>query len=263
MARDLLKYGELIRQFTVRDVLSRYRGSYLGIVWSMLRPLCMLAVFTVVFGYIFESKFGNRPDETRLDFTLALFCGLIVFDFFGECISRAPTLVVANPNYVTKVIFPLEILPVMVVGAALTQLIISFVPLLVGLICTRGMLPWTIFYLPLILIPPILFCLGFTWFLASLGVFIRDVNSILPVLLQILMYASAIFYSIHKVPLQFQPLVNYNPIATTIEQARNTVLWGGPPDWSQYGWLLIAGGVVMIAGYTFFMRTKNAFADVM
>src|SRR5580698_3496176 len=114
---NLRRHRILIGQFVKRDVLSRYRGSYLGLLWSLLRPLCMLAMYTVVFGYIFESKLGNS-NERKFDFTLALFCGLILFDFVAECVTRSPMLVLANPNYVTKVVFPLEILPVMAVGAA-------------------------------------------------------------------------------------------------------------------------------------------------
>lgn len=253
----------LIWQFIKRDILSRYRGSYLGILWSLLRPLALLAMYTIVFGFIFESKLGNRPDETKLDFALSLFCGLILFDFFAECAARAPVLILSNTNYVTKVVFPLEILPVIAVGAALTQLTISFLPLLIGQLLVHGLIPVTAVYLPVVLLPLILLCLGVTWLLASLGVFIRDINSIMPVLLQIVMYSGAIFYSLNKVPPDFLPIVRGNPLTTVIDQTRAVILYGTPPVWSQYGWLLAAGVVVMIAGYAFFMRTKSAFADVL
>jgi lipopolysaccharide transport system permease protein len=259
----LRRHALLIQQFVKRDVLSRYRGSYLGIFWSLLRPLAMLATYTVVFGFIFQNKLGNHPNESKLDFTLALFCGLILFDFFAECVSRAPTLVLANPNYVTKVVFPLEILPVMTVGAALTQLVISFVPLLIALLLARGGIPLTALYLPVILVPLVLLCLGITWLLASLGVFIRDINSIIPVLLTIILYASAIFYSISRVPENLLPIIRYNPLAAVIDQARNAVLWGVPPAWDRYGAVLGASLVVMVLSYAFFMRTKSAFADVL
>ena len=163
IVRRLHQRGELILQFTKRDVLSRYRGSYLGMFWSLLRPLSMLALYTVVFGYIFESKLGGHANESKLDFTLALFCGLILFDFLAECLARAPMLVLANPNYVTKVVFPLEILPVMAIGAALTQLIISCIPLLIALFLSQGSIPGTALYLPLIVVPLVLLCLGLTW----------------------------------------------------------------------------------------------------
>jgi lipopolysaccharide transport system permease protein len=259
----LHRHGVLIHQFVKRDVLSRYRGSYLGVLWSLLRPLAMLAVYTVVFGFIFGSRLGNRPNETKLDFTLALFCGLILFDFFAECVSRAPTLVLTNPNYVTKVVFPLEILPVMTVGAALTQLVVSFIPLLIALVIAHGGIPLTALYLPILLVPLILLCLGITWLLASLGVFIRDINSVVPVLLMIILYASAIFYSISRVPENLLPIIRYNPLATVIDQARNAVLWGVPPEWDRYCAVLAVSLVLMVLSYAFFMRTKSAFADVL
>jgi lipopolysaccharide transport system permease protein len=143
------------------------------------------------------------------------------------------------------------------------QLVISFVPLLIGLVCAHGTIPLTALYLPAILLPLVLVCLGTCWFLASLGVFIRDVNSIVPVFLVIVMYASAIFYSISKVPPKLLPIVAYNPLAVVIDQARNAALWGVPPVWGRYGIMLLAGFAVMILGYAFFMRTKRAFADVM
>jgi lipopolysaccharide transport system permease protein len=263
IARHLRQRGELIVQLTKRDVLGRYRGSFLGIFWSLLRPLFMLAVYTVVFGYIFESKLGNHPNESKLDFTLALFCGLVLFDFFSESVSRAPTLVLSNPNYVTKVVFPLEILPVSAIGAALTHLLISFVPLVIGLWVAHGFVPITILYLPLILLPLILLSLGLSWFLASLGVFVRDINAVVPVVIVIIMYASAIFYSISRVPPNLLPIVLYNPLALIIDQARNAVLWGIAPVWGRYTLALIASFAVTVLGYAFFMRTKSAFADVL
>lgn len=263
IGRQVRQHGLLIQQFIKRDVLARYRGSSLGILWSLLRPLSMLGLYTVVFGYIFESRFGSHPNETRLEFTFALFCGLILFDFFGECVWRAPTLVLSNPNYVTKVVFPLEILPVVAVGAALTQLVISFVPLFIGLVCAHGAISLTALYLPIILVPLILLCLGITWLLASLGVFIRDINAIVPVAMAFIMYASAIFYPISRVPPKLLPVVLWNPLAVIIDEARNAVLWGMPPVWGRYGIVLLVSFVVMIFGYAFFMRTKNAFADVL
>ena len=263
IARQLRRRGDLIVQLTKRDVLGRYRGSFLGIFWSLLRPLFMLAVYTVVFGYIFQSKLGNRPDESKMDFTLALFCGLVLFDFFAESLSRAPTLVLSNPNYATKVVFPLEILSVSAVGAALTHLLISLAVLLVGVQVAHGAIPVTALYLPLILLPLILLCLGISWLLSSLGGFVRDISAAVPVVMVIVMYASAIFYSITKVPPKLLPVVLYNPLAVIIDEARNAVLWGVSPVWERYAYVLIAGFIAMILGYAFFMRTKAAFAYVL
>jgi lipopolysaccharide transport system permease protein len=262
IARHLYQYKTLIYELTKRDIAVRYRGSYLGIFWSFLRPLCMLCVFGVVFGYIFQSKLGKFPHESKVDFALALFAGLMIFDMFGECLGRAPTLILSNANYVTKVVFPLEILPVSVVVAAFCHLLISLIPLLIGVAIAHGSVPLTAVYVPVILVPVVLLCLGTTWFFSSLGVFFRDINSFVPVLLIILMYASAIFYAIDKVPPLFQPVVHVNPLATLIHQFRCAIMWGTPIDWVQFGVHFAGCAAFMILGYIIFMRTKSAFADV-
>ncbi len=263
IAAHLIRYWSLIWQFSKREVLARYRGSYLGVLGSLVRPMAMFAVYAVVFGCIFQSKLGHGPDESKFDFALALFCGLVVYDFVAECIGRAPMLVLANPNYVTRVVFPLEILCVSTVGAALAQLVISLVPLLAGLLLAHGAIPLTALYLPVILLPLILICLGAGWFLAGLGVFVRDISTLVPVFLSIMMFASAIFYSLSKVPVEYLPLFLLNPLAVAVDQARNAVLWGIAPACPHYLLMLAIGLVVLAGGYAFFMRTKRAFADVM
>jgi homopolymeric O-antigen transport system permease protein len=263
IALSLYRHRSLLHQLIKRDVLGRYRGSFLGAFWSLLRPLAMLCMYAVVFGFIFQSRLSAGAEENRLDFTLALFCGLLLFDFFAESCSRAPTLVLLKPNYVTKVVFPLEILVVSAVGAALVQMCISLVPLVVALLVAHGAIPPTMALLPLILMPLILFALGLGWFLSSLGVFVRDINAVVPVALTILMFASAIFYSLDRVPAELQPLFLLNPIAALVAEARKVALWGIFPDWARLGVDLAASFLVAVAGYAFFMRTKSAFADVM
>jgi lipopolysaccharide transport system permease protein len=263
IARHLSRHGTLIQQFIKRDVLGRYRGAFLGIFWSLLRPLCQLAVFSVVFGYIFQSRWGHDPNESKADFTMALFCGLIVFEFIGECLGRAPTLVLANTNYVTKVVFPLEILPVSVVGAALVHLAVSSTLLCLAFFLVHGSLHLTVICMPLMVIPLIFLALGVTWLFASLGVFIRDINSFVPVLIMILMYASAIFYPISRVPPVLLPVVLHNPVAVLVDNMRNVFMWGTPLNWGQYGSITLECIIIMLIGYAFFMRTKNAFADVL
>jgi lipopolysaccharide transport system permease protein len=258
----LLRHRQLIRQFIVRDILGRYRGSYLGVFWAMLRPLCMLTVFSIVFGYIFEARLSSDPHETKADFAMALFCGLIVFEFFAECFGRAPSLITSNANYVTKVVFPLEVLPVTVVGAALAHVALSLIPLCLAYLLWHGALHVTALFIPVLLVPIILFCLGVTWLFAGLGVFIRDINSFMPVLIMIIMYASAIFYPLSRVPPQFRPLVGANPVAAIIDQVRNAFMWGQPPDWGTVGIMTVACAVVAVLGYAFFMSTRRAFADV-
>lgn len=262
VARRLAVHGVLLRQFTLRDILARYRGSYLGVVWSLLRPLGMLTVYVVVFGFILQPQLGGGTGAGKWDFGLSMFCGLILFDFFAEAVGRAPGLVVSRPNFVTKVVFPLEILSLSAVAAALVQMVVSFIPFFCGVLLVRGTIPVTAALLPLVVVPLICFALGLSWLLSSLGVFVRDLNAVVPLLLTVLMFASAIFYSLNSVPAEFRWLFDLNPIATLVDDARNVALLGLAPQWGRLGASFVAGVVVAVAGYAFFMRTKRGFADV-
>jgi lipopolysaccharide transport system permease protein len=258
----LWKLKELINQLTWRDVHVRYKGSFLGFFSSLIKPLFLLAIYTVVFGFIFESKF-RRQEETASEFALALFAGLMFFEFFSESIARAPALILSSPNYVTKVVFPLEVLPISVVGANFVHLLIDAGLLLAGMLLWRHSVPLTALQAPFLLIPLLLFTLGATWFLSSLGVFLRDIQALLKPLIMILLYASAIFFPPAKVPAVFRPFVDWNPLAVMIEQLRRTVLWGTPLEWGPFAFATVCGVVVFFGGYAFFMRSKHAFADVM
>ncbi len=260
VVRRLAVHGTLLGQFTLRDVLSRYRGSYLGVVWSLLRPLGMLSVYVVVFGFILKPQLGAGAG--KLDFALSMFCGLILFDFFAEAIGRAPTLVVSRPNFVTKVVFPLEILSLSAVTAALVQMLISFIPFFCGVLLVRGTVPATAMMLPFVVAPLACFALGLSWFLSSLGVFVRDLGAAVPLLLTVLMFASAIFYSLESVPSEFRWLFDLNPIAALVDDARSVALLGRAPAWGRLGAISAVGIAFAVAGYAFFMRTKRSFADV-
>ncbi len=268
---NLVRYRHIIRQFTRREVLGRYRGSYMGIVWSFLNPLLLLAIFTVVFKFIFAAKFTGNPHEGSFDFALMLFAGLIIYNLFAECLNRAPMLILTNANYVTKTVFPLEILPVTVVLSAVLHLLISFVPLCLGVAFLRAWdqpasvphgLPATILYWPLLL--PVIFCwaLGLTYLLSALGVFVRDLVQAMLAVTTVLMYASAVFYRIDQVPAQYQGFLRYNPIAFFCQQSRDLSVRGFPMEWHGYVGMLVAGAVFAAVGYRVFMAAKPAFADV-
>lgn len=261
--RSLSRHSVLIRQLIKREVLSRYRGTFLGAFWSLLRPLAMLSVYTLVFGFIMQPRLGQAANGNKLELVFSMFCGLVLFDFFAECLMRAPTLVLLHPNYVKKVVFPLEILSVAAVGAALVQLAISFVPFFAGLAILRGGLPLTALWLPVVLLPLALLALGLSWLLSSLGVFVRDINALVPVGTTILLFGSAVFYSLNQIPANFRPLFLLNPVAVLINEARNVVLLQMTPSWDRIGCALIASILIATAAYAFFMRTKRAFADVM
>lgn len=263
IGRNLVRHRHLIGQLTRREVLARYRGSFLGVIWSVLNPLFMLAIFAVVFGVIFRAKFTGHPNEGPGDFALQLFAGLLMFNVFAECISRAPNLMLLNTNYVTKVVFPLEILPVTVVLNALINLLLGVVPLLLGVWWLHGYLPATLVLWPLLLVPTFLLALGVTWLFSALGVFFRDLNELVGPLTQVLMYASALFYSVEKAPPALQAFLRLNPLAFFSEQSRNLAVWGDRGlDWQGYGVFTLVGLVFASTGYGVFLRLKHAFADV-
>lgn len=262
LAADLWRHRHLLGQLVRRDAIGRYRGNYLGVFWSFLNPLLLLAVFTVVFRLIFKGSFSGRPDEGPGDFALQLFAGLIVFNVLAECISRAPSLLLLHPNYVKKIVFPLELLPVMVVLSSVFHLLVSLVPLLAALVYLHGGVPAGAAWWPLLILPLGALSLGVGWLLSALGVFLRDLGQIAGVLSLVLMYASAIFYSSARVPVEVQPFVRLNPLAFLCEQSREMFVWGTPLDWEGYGWTLLVSTVVMFLGYAVFMRVRHAFADV-
>ncbi len=259
----LRRHRFLIAQLTRREVVGRYRGSHLGIFWSFINPVLLLCIYTVVFKYIFRAKFTGHPNEGTADFALMLFSALIIFNMFAECLARSPSLILINANYVTKVVFPLEVLPITVVLGSLVHLFISFVPLCLAALITRhGHLHAAVLLWPLLLAPIIFWALGLTWIISALGAFLRDLNEVMLALTQILMYASAVFYPLERVPPEIQSILRLNPLTFFSEQSRDLVVWGEPMNWPAYWWVTASGAIAMIAGYKLFMSVKQAFADV-
>jgi lipopolysaccharide transport system permease protein len=259
---QFVRLRNLVWQFTLREVQARYRGSYLGIVWAFITPFLMLIVYTFVFSVIFKARWQRSGAESVVGFALTLFSGLIAFNMFSDCATRAPTLIAGNPNYVKKVVFPLEVLPVSVVASALIHSLISLSIVVIGMLVTSGKLYWTTLYLPLVYLPLIAFTLGVSWLLASLGVFIRDIRNFVDVLVRFLFFLTPIFYPLSAVPTTLRPLFGLNPLAAIVENFRRVVIWGQLPDWPWLGIVTLFSGVMMLGGYMWFMKIKRAFADV-
>lgn len=259
---SLWRNRELLMASTQREVLGRYRGSLFGLGWSFLNPLFILAVYTFVFSEIFKARWG-QGSESKTEFALILFAGLIVFNIFSECISKAPTLILANPNYVKKVIFPLEILPVIGLLSALYHASLSFAVWLVAYIIFFGWPSLTIVYLPIVLFPLFLFILGVSWALASLGVFIRDVSQFITVLITVLTFLSPVFYPATALPLVYRKFLYLNPLTPAIEQAREVLYWGNYPDLKMMGMYWLGSSFVAWLGFAWFQKTRKGFADVL
>jgi len=258
----LWKYRDLIRQLTWREVVGRYKGSFIGMGWSFIQPLVMLCVYTFVFSVIFRARWGVAADEGKAAFALTLFMGLITFNVFSEVANSAPTLVLANVNYVKKVVFPLEILPLVRLLSALINALFSLGVLLLGILVVNHSIHWTALLLPLIWLPMIIFTLGCGYFLASLGVFVRDMGTAIGVLTTMLFFLTPIFYPISAVPEQLRIVFRINPLAIFVEDARRVVLWGLFPDWPWFFLGLVLSVAALIFGFLWFMKSKKAFADV-
>jgi lipopolysaccharide transport system permease protein len=263
LVRNLWSHHDLIRQFTSREVEGRYKGSFLGLFWSFVTPLVMLLIYTFVFGVVFKAKWPNAKTGSLSEFAVTLFCGLIAFNIFSECIGRAVALITSVPNYVKKVVFPLEILPISVLGTALFHGGISLGVLLVANVLVSGVLHWTLVLLPLVLLPLLCLTLGLTWFLASLGVFVRDIGYTVTLALQMLFFLTPIFYAVENIPEPYRTIISLNPLTPIVQDLRRVVLWGSLPAWNELALLILGSGAVMILGYAFFMKTKKAFADVL
>lgn len=258
---SLWRNRALIAALTKREVVGRYRGSLLGILWSFFNPVFMLMVYTFVFSVVFKARWSGGS-ESRTEFALVLFAGMIVFGLFSECVNRAPGLVLANANYVKKVVFPLEILPIVSLGAAVFHLLVSFAVWVVFYLIFFGLPQPTVLTLPLVLLPLALFTLGVAWGLASLGVFLRDVGQIVGVLTTALLFLSPIFYPVTALPPDYQTLLHLNPLTPVIEQTRLVLVWGKLPDPGFWLLELAFGSATAWVGFAFFQKMRKGFADV-
>ena len=256
-----LRQRALILQFARRDVLARYRGSLLGLGWSFLTPLLMLAVYTFVFLVVFKARWGTSNGDD-FEFALQVYAGLLVFGLFAEVVTRAPRLVLDQPNLVKKVVFPLQILPWVAVLAGLFHLVLNLAVLLVAAAFARGGLPYTLVALPLVLLPIVPMLLGLGWFLAALGVFVRDVGQITSLVVSLLMFLSPVFYPVSSVPERWQPWLQANPLTPAIEQLRRVTLEGLWPDWTELALHAVVALAFAWLGARWFAATRNGFADV-
>ncbi|MDD5320852.1 MAG: ABC transporter permease [Methylococcales bacterium] len=260
---SLWRNRQLILQMTKREVIGRYKGSVMGLLWSFLNPVFMLIVYTFVFSVVFKARWSVDANESKTQFAIVLFVGMIVHSLFAEVLNRAPTLILSNVNYVKKVIFPLEILPVISMGAALFHSLVSLAVLLVAFVICNSHLFWMVILTPLVLLPLVILSLGFAWALASLGVFIRDVGQTVGIITTVMLFLSPVFFPVTSMPEAYRPLIMANPLTFIIEQSREVLIWGHPPNWTGLGIYTLAATTVAWTGYVWFQKTRKGFADVL
>ncbi len=245
-----------------RDIIGRYRGSFLGLIWSFLTPLLMLAVYTFVFSVVFKARW-NLGSGDKAEFAMALFAGLTVYTVFSEVLSRAPNLIVENSSYVTKVVFPLEILPLVTLVNAVFHMLISMSILLAFIVLVKHAIPWTVLLFPVIIFPLLLVTIGLSWLLSALGVYVRDLGQMIGVIISAMLFLSPVFYPISSMPESVRWLFYLNPVTLPIEQARSVVLWGHIPDLWAWGGYFLSSVLVSLLGLWAFNRLRGGFSDVL
>lgn len=256
------KDWSLIYALLKREILSRYKGSFLGVLWPFILPLLMLGIYSFVFGIIFKPKW-TELSESRLDFSLLIFLGLIIFNLVAECLSRAPNLIASNVSYVKKIVFPLEILPLVSMGSALFHAFISLLVWTAFYFLIYGRLNETSILLPFILLPLIILVVGVSWVLSSIGVYIRDISHVIGLAISGLMFISPIFYPLDSVPEEFRFIIQLNPISIPIEMTRDILYFGVIPSFKIYFFYLLISSLIAVLGYVFFQKTRKGFGDVL
>jgi lipopolysaccharide transport system permease protein len=261
MVASFWRNRSLIYVLSKREVAGRYKGSNFGILWSFFNPIFMLAIYTLIFSIVFKARWEGAG-ESKVEFALILFVGLIVFNFFAECISKAPGLILSNANYVKKIVFPLEILAMVTVGSALFHMLISIVVWTIFYVIFFGLPSRTFFLLPVVLLPLLMTTLGATLFLSSLGVYFRDLSQLVSLVLSALLFLTPIFYPISALPENYERILRFNPISPEIEFMRKILVWGELPDPSDYLLYVMFSILFLFAGFFWFQRTRKGFSDV-
>lgn len=263
---SIFKKRELLWQFLLRNVKQRHRGSVLGAFWLIANPLLMLGLYVFVFGIVFGGRFTDSPDESTLDYALGVFLGLSLLGLFSGTIAVSPGIIVSQPNFVKKVVFPLEILPSAMIGALSYDLLIGLALCLLGICFLGAGFSQSFIFIPIIIGPVFLIALGLSWFFSALGVFIRDIGHLGSFLGLALLYASGVFYSAEKAK-ETAPAIwkflQWNPLLQIIDSLRKVTIWDAQPDWRVIGYAWIFGIVFLLLGSWCFNRLRPSFADVL
>ncbi len=265
MVTGLWGRRELIGEFTHRNIELRHRGSRLGAFWALINPLSMLALYFVIFGVIYDTRFNVLKGETAYDCLLAMFLGLSLFHSFSETLSWAPSLITSNPNYVKKVVFPLEVLPVAQLGAAAFHLAVSLALVLIGSLFGTAGVSWHVLWLPVLVLPLLMLSLGTAWLLAAVGVFVRDIGQLSAFAVTVLLFASAVMFPatlIFKQSPALWSVLRFNPVLQIVDLARHTVLWHEPLAVNKLIYVYAVATAVLLVGAAFFALLRKSFAEV-
>jgi lipopolysaccharide transport system permease protein len=260
--RPLTQHTHLLLQLSKRGIQSRYRGSVLGMIWSLLTPLLMLLVYSFVFSVVFAAKW-DHPGAEEANFGVILFSGMIIHALFAEPMVLSSTSISGNTQYVKKVVFPLEIMAWSTTLVALFQAFISFLILIVFMIFSGMPIHPTLLLFPVVVAPLVLFSVGLGWILSSLTVFIRDIAQLVGIVSTISLFISPVFYPIDRLPSIWQSIIYLNPISYIVDQMRRISIYGEMPDWGGLFIYTLVALFMAWLGLVLFQRLRTGFADVL
>ena len=261
--KNITQHSFLLWQLTRKEIISRTRGSILGVLWFVISPLIMLSLYSIVFGTVFQSKLAEEGNEGSQHFILFLFIGLIIHSFFSDCLTRASNLISSHSSLVKKIIFPIEILPWVSAFSSFAQVKINFIVFFIFALFLGQSLPITIFLLPIVFLPFFILIIGIVKIIATIGVFVRDISHVTGMISTIFLFASPIFYPIERLPTTLQPFIYLNPISLIVIEARKITLLGVLPDFKALGIYMIVALFIMVLSNVIFKKARPFFADVL
>ena len=252
----------IVIDLTKRRIAARYRGSFLGLAWSIMLPLAMLLVYSLVFNHFLGLRWPGAEAEGGLAAALRIYLGLITLNFVAENLTTAPGLVLENPSFVKKIVFPLPVLAYVAAAASSVQLIINLFVASALAILVPDAFPVMLLLAPLVLLPLFLWVLAAHWWLAALGVYIRDLVHIMGPVVTALLFLSPVFYSIEHLASRWRILLMFNPLSLPIEQLRALLFDAQFPDLWPILLSSLAALVAALLGRILFQRLQPGFADV-
>jgi len=259
----IIRHFLVFRQFLGRSIARRYRLSVLGMLWTVLVPLFTLVIYTFVFGVVLESRWAGMDGGDTTSFGLYLFVGLLVFWLMADVVGGAPGAVIDYSNLVKKAVFPIEVLPLVLVGNAVFHALITTGVLFVALLLIKGAIPLTALLFPVVLVPFVLLMAGFGWLLSAIGVYFRDIQHIVGLLMTGVLFLSPILYSIDRLGPGLKAVIMLNPVTVIVIQMRRIALEGQPPEWTVLGLYFVVAWLVAAVGLAFFCYARKSFADVL
>ncbi len=262
MLKTLYHNSYLLKQLVKKDIQQKYQGSVLGVLWTFIVPILMLVIYTFIFSEVFQAKWDIDTSD-KYQFAMVLFCGLCAFNLVGEVMNRSTVLIASNTNYVKKVIFPLEMLPVVITLSSLFTCVISFVILIAAKLILYHNVSKTLYMIFPMFIPLVILAVGLSLLISAISVYLKDVGNAISVIVTILMYLSPVFFPLSAVPENFRGICEINPMTYIIENFRNVVLYGEMINWKYYGISCLVAIAFYLIGKTVFMRAKEGFADVL